>query len=121
MEAKAIKKIDEPFSASKFIMDYFRDEFVDLWGDEVEAKVEAKITEKVKAEVTEKVKAEVTKKVKAEVSILESEVEQQKKEKINIIRNLISSTSMQPTEIAQIASISVEEVLKIKAEIKDQN
>ena len=105
MEAKAIKKIDEPFSASKFIMDYFRDEFVDLWGDEVEAKVEAKITEKVKAEV----------------SILESEVEQQKKEKINIIRNLISSTSMQPTEIAQIASISVEEVLKIKAEIKDQN
>jgi len=113
MEAKAIKKIDEPFSASKFIMDYFRDEFVDIWGDEVEAKVEAKITEKVKAEVT--------KKVKAEVSILESEVEQQKKEKINIIRNLISSTSMQPTEIAQIASISVEEVLKIKAEIKDQN
>ena len=113
MEAKAIKKIDEPFSASKFIMDYFRDEFVDLWGDEVEAKVEAKITEKVKAEVTEK--------VKAEVSILESEVEEQKKEKINIIRNLISSTSMQPTEIAQIASISVEEVLKIKAEIKDQN
>ena len=113
MEAKAIKKIDEPFSASKFIMDYFRDEFVDIWGDEVEAKVEAKITEKVKAEVT--------KKVKAEVSILESEVEQQKKEKINIIRNLISSTSMQPTEIAQIASILVEEVLKIKAEIKDQN
>jgi len=113
MEAKAIKKIDEPFSASKFIMDYFRDEFVDIWGDEVEAKVEAKITEKVKAEVT--------KKVKAEVSILESEVEQQKKEKINIIRDLISSTSMQPTEIAQIASILVEEVLKIKAEIKDQN
>ncbi len=68
----------------------------------------------IKAELKKEVEAELKKEVEAE---LKKEVEAEKKEKINIIRNLISSTSMQPTEIAQIANISVEEVLKIKAEI----
>ncbi len=78
-----------------------------------EAMAEAKV--EVRAEVVEEVRAEVVEEVRAEV------VEEQRKAKINIIRNLILSTSMQPDEIAGIVGISIEEVLKIKAEIDAEN
>ncbi len=72
-------------------------------------------------------KAEVLefKTAKEQVEVLESKVEEQRKAteeqrkaNMNIIRNLISSTSMTPTEVAKIADISVEEVLRIKAEME---
>ncbi len=135
MEAEATKKIDKPFSADDFIMDYFRDYFVGRWGDEVEAEVEekikAKVTEQVKAEVTEQVKAEVTEQVKAEVTEqvkaevteqVKAEVtEQQTKARTESIRKLILSGAFNPSEIADIIGVSLEEVSKIKAEIDAQD
>jgi len=66
--------------------------------------------------------AEAKKEAKEEAEKAASaEVEEQRKARMNIIRNLISSTSMQPDEIAEIAGISMEEVLEIKAEMDAQN
>jgi len=76
------------------------------------------------ANVHEALKEEFFKDFKAEfaeeVSTLKSEVEEQRKARMSIIRNLISSTSMQAAEIAEITGISTEEVLKIKTEIEEQ-
>lgn len=55
---------------------------------------------------------------KEEAIVLENKVEEQKEAKINIIRNLISLGTMTPAEVAKIADISVEEVLRIKAEME---
>jgi len=92
---EAIKKIDKSVQTTdEFLMDYFHDVFVELWGEEVIEKV----TKQVKAEVTE----------------------EQLKARIESIRKLVVSNVYNPTEIADIMGVSVEEVLKIKAKIDTQ-
>ena len=89
----------------------FKAEFAEDFKAEFTEKIKAEVAEDFKAEFTEKIKAEVAEEIKAEVL----------EERKTSIRKLILSTSMHPTEIADIMGASIEEVLKIKAEIDTQN